>query len=605
MENIEAITPNHLHRIEALELAKSVQQKKKELCSPKKQILQFESQLRIQRDHLRQTGYPESIESRKEMKLKAWFLSEKFDREKKLQQELEMQQHLVVKKREQERRDVEKRWQHEQRLKQEERRGREKHSQEIVMTQQNGGPRLNHLSTLQGRTHSDEIPAPSSTTSAFTRTIPAVGRVSLAPSQFQKIAHLAPRDRKSFGYLGEFENMDALSDPLPAAPTPHHPSDRLQGPGHVHPTVNERKMDNKSNGKQLSPRFQHHVAMSHNRSSNHDQARKRMVAGNRYSLHEAVFESSSQPDVIDPRSSEGVSVPNCLSQPDTEIRHRANSLDKNVGRRVTQLTTAAKLPGKSNSDESVHDFKPSPGQFRKPTFLHQPPTSSRPPAIGKSSNPPRQHGVVPPAQPHSHRNPDSIAPTATTVSPQHPRKSTFHHSYTQHQPHSKGLQSKGRLMQRLKPTQMQAGFGGGENTKLQGFGNRSEVLGGHSSVGATHSSVSDNRHNRPAASGSVSDGHTSKARYPPEPHGSSQNSQSLHVKQSRSVHHHTAHPQPMDFPLTAYPRGRTVTGHPVSSNTAAAQRNPQHSGMTSGRVTHYPRNASRYPAQSFGMGSLV
>ena len=77
LSNIQAVVPNHAHRLECLTRAETILQRKKQLHSPTKaQLREFESQLRIRRDHLRHIEVA-TIEKRREMKLKASYMEER------------------------------------------------------------------------------------------------------------------------------------------------------------------------------------------------------------------------------------------------------------------------------------------------------------------------------------------------------------------------------------------------------------------------------------------------------------------------------------------------------------------------------------------------
>ena len=110
IENIKAITPNHTHRVECLELSETIQQKKKELYSPAtKRIKSFENQLQIQHGHLHHSDVA-TVEDSHLRNIKVLFLEEKKEREKKNEQEFERLMKLDAKKRDQERNQMEELW---------------------------------------------------------------------------------------------------------------------------------------------------------------------------------------------------------------------------------------------------------------------------------------------------------------------------------------------------------------------------------------------------------------------------------------------------------------------------------------------------------------
>ncbi len=133
-------------------------------------LKRFESSLRTQHNHLRSTKYASDIDRRREMKLKADFLAEKFERQKKLAEEIGLQQRVAGQKREQEREklekhwaseqrekreqereELEKRWVSEQREKMEDQRWRQRESQEIVVQHVLSERRIRNSLDLDGQ----------------------------------------------------------------------------------------------------------------------------------------------------------------------------------------------------------------------------------------------------------------------------------------------------------------------------------------------------------------------------------------------------------------------------------------------------------------------
>ncbi len=83
--NIEAVVPNHAHRMESLSAAEKVRDKKKTIHSENKiKIREFESMLRNKKEQLHKAAPNTDIDSRREMKLKALFMQEKYKRDKML-----------------------------------------------------------------------------------------------------------------------------------------------------------------------------------------------------------------------------------------------------------------------------------------------------------------------------------------------------------------------------------------------------------------------------------------------------------------------------------------------------------------------------------------
>lgn len=110
MENIRAVTPNHTHRVESIEMAKCVQHKKKELIQSSERIKQFESQLRIQKNHLhKMDSVMSQHEDRQAKKVIALYLEEKAQREEELAKEMKLERKVAERKRKEERECVKER----------------------------------------------------------------------------------------------------------------------------------------------------------------------------------------------------------------------------------------------------------------------------------------------------------------------------------------------------------------------------------------------------------------------------------------------------------------------------------------------------------------
>ena len=110
MENIKAVTPNHAHRVESIEMAQCVQHKKKELVMKSEGIRHFESQLRVQKDHLHKMEESVAqLDTRREKKMIALYMEEKAQREAELAKEMKWEQKVAEKKRREERERVKER----------------------------------------------------------------------------------------------------------------------------------------------------------------------------------------------------------------------------------------------------------------------------------------------------------------------------------------------------------------------------------------------------------------------------------------------------------------------------------------------------------------
>ncbi len=133
LENIQAVIPNHAHRVECLKRAETIFKKKKALHSPlNAKLKEFEAQLRIQRDHLRHIEVS-TIEKRHQMKLQANFMEERYKMEKEIAKELETERILALQKREQRKKQMEELWKWQQRAKMDNEKTRQKQSIQRVM----------------------------------------------------------------------------------------------------------------------------------------------------------------------------------------------------------------------------------------------------------------------------------------------------------------------------------------------------------------------------------------------------------------------------------------------------------------------------------------
>ena len=103
MENIKAVTSNHMHRMECIEMAECVQRKKRELSREKDDIKQFEAQLKVQKEHLHKMGYASQVQDEQEKKMRALYMEEKKRRKKEMMKELQWENKVAEKKTEEER----------------------------------------------------------------------------------------------------------------------------------------------------------------------------------------------------------------------------------------------------------------------------------------------------------------------------------------------------------------------------------------------------------------------------------------------------------------------------------------------------------------------
>ena len=103
MESIKAVTPNHMHRMECIEMAECVHRKKREMSREKDDIKQFEAQLQVQKEHLHKMGYASQVQGEQEKKTRALYMDEKKRQKKELMRELEWEKKVAEKKKEEER----------------------------------------------------------------------------------------------------------------------------------------------------------------------------------------------------------------------------------------------------------------------------------------------------------------------------------------------------------------------------------------------------------------------------------------------------------------------------------------------------------------------
>ena len=90
-------------------MAECIQRKKKELVTSNAGIKQFESQLRVQKDHLNKMDCMAQLEERQEKKIIALYMGEKVKREEELAKELRWERKVAERKRQEERERVKER----------------------------------------------------------------------------------------------------------------------------------------------------------------------------------------------------------------------------------------------------------------------------------------------------------------------------------------------------------------------------------------------------------------------------------------------------------------------------------------------------------------
>ena len=103
LDSIISISPNHKERVQSLQMAESVQQKRKHELSPSMRALRkFESSLIEQQNKLRPTGRMDIIENQRDWKVKSFYMEEKVQRQKEIEEELKLAEEVKAKKREKE-----------------------------------------------------------------------------------------------------------------------------------------------------------------------------------------------------------------------------------------------------------------------------------------------------------------------------------------------------------------------------------------------------------------------------------------------------------------------------------------------------------------------
>ena len=644
-----------------------MQRRMKQLTSPKRDIKRFERQLQIQRDHLRETHNGSELQKRRDMKLKAFFLSEKFNREKQIAQELERNRKLAERKREQERIATEERWLRGQQSKVLDKKTREIESHKIVLrsilaAQENvaksaapatGPSRFQHKRTgSEGRPglgFGDEYLVP------VADVPPVTGRASLAVPRQRKLSNFAPGERKSIGYLGEFDGLDPFTDPIPH-PIPdanfvHH----RQTSGRSDTTVGGRKPP--SNGSHREPDFQHPRGIQPQRKPRRNQhqapveslilrSKKNNARGNRHSMYE--YDSHSQSDQATSTSSLKAESTASLSIPEPQpeslrLRHHSADAQALLRQAPTKPEVSAiydRLGVDWLNDEKLK--RRQHGSIDSELDRQRPPAASLPPnvnaprlpfrsnssdsvvsvGIGSSELPRRQFqkggldlAQQPPPYQHQRGTVQGQKMAAIQRSqvppspPPRPRVSTFHHSYTQFQP-----QTRGKPQSRPPPPPPQQAQGNQRRTEDQfhAHGTRPDIADNRLPPSSSHpskSAVPDNRHEQAPFNSDTQAVHWTNpmtgvnaarpTKTAPHPHSGIQN-------QTKPPHHHHHPGGAPDQPLTSYPRSYTAS-MANSLRGAPPQHGRGHPPPPSGRVTHYPSPPVARPPRPRGpiVGSLV
>lgn len=85
MQNIAAIIPNHSLRMESLSMAEKLREKRKEIHSDSKhKVREFENLLKAQKQQLRKCVSSRDVENRREMKMKALYMEDRYNNSRRI-----------------------------------------------------------------------------------------------------------------------------------------------------------------------------------------------------------------------------------------------------------------------------------------------------------------------------------------------------------------------------------------------------------------------------------------------------------------------------------------------------------------------------------------
>ena len=626
-----------------------MQRRIKQLTSPKRDIKRFERQLVIQRDHLRNTHNINELERRRDMKLKAFFLKEKFNREKQIADELEWKRKLAQRKREQERIATEERWLREQKSKIQDKKTREKQSHKIVMqsvaaAQENVATSVTVTGPSHKRTGSDGRPGlgyGNENPVFMNGAVPATGRASLAVPRQRKLSNLQPGERKSIGYLGEFENLDPFVDPLPRPNPDANFIRQRHASGLSDTTVGGRKPP--PYGGHWGPRS-HEIQQQGKPRQNQHRApieslilrskRRALVnaSGNRHSMYE--YDTHSQPsDQATSSTSSLLKAESAISLNQLEpepprfrhhsadaqeflrpvpvkyeqspiydrlgvnlldkqkVKHPAyRSMDSNLDKHRELATDpppdAPRLPFRSNSDDSVVSAGIGASEMANRQFQGDSLD------LARKSNPSSsqlRRTTIQGQEIAAHRGRPPSPPARV-------RDSKFHHSYTQFQP-----QTRGKPQSRPQPPPQKMQVNKRTEDQLHAHRNRSDVADNRPlppTSRPSRSAASDNRLEQPSLPTSIRE---TQPFHWTNPVASVNPRPTKSAPQPKPSH---KPPSGAEQPLTSYPRSYNA------SMANSLRSGPPHHGrgrsgipLPSSRVTHYPNtsNSSKKPI----VGSLV
>ena len=556
--------------MECIKMSEFVQKKKKEFSSPKVAVRRFENQLKAQRNSLRPTGNIMEIENRRQMKVKAAFFAEKFEREKRIAEEKERQRKIIEKRRQEERKEIEEKWLREhnervQRRKSTERRLQQAVEQSVLSeggkSESSGEPRSQKRVTLVTK-HSGIVD------DHFDADAPQRPNLT-ASASFRNVPNHPPRDQTSVGYSRDFETYDTL---LPKKGS----TIQRQHSAYV---PRSHLIDN---GAQVSPPRVHRQVQNFGDSQVVLRPKKPVTSTvlNRHGVYEPVESGNhSEGAVAGEHSSR-------LQQGSSHIKQRSLGWQDHTAKTAQHI--------RSSSDDSVFLEDGRQAHYQTVGSHHQNRDALRYWAENKANLAQNRRSMVVSSDWKQSKNVNHIDPTASSitsvaVSPGQ-KRAKFHHTYTQftpHYPHPNKLHS--------PPTKHRTATHGENADKAVASRPTTNI------VDSTRVAFSDHRLARKL----TSDKHTAVSAptqlwHPrPEPQSTWQNQHPPHAHGRNAPHQHI-YSQPEDVPLTSYPRFRVPPGHTPSAGVNSGRAH-HHWVVSSGRLMHYPNHSVR----SSVVGSLV
>lgn len=559
-------------------MSEIVQKKKKEFSSPKVAVKRFENQLKAHRNCLRPTRNILEIENRKEMKLKAAFFAEKFEREKRVAEEKERQRKVIEKKHQEERREIEEKWlrEHNERVKRRmsvERRHQQTVGQSVLSesgkSELSGEPRVQkHVTrvTKNSGTADDHFDKPAD----------APQRTNLAASSsFRNVPNHPPRGQMNVGYSRDFETYDTL------LPKRGSTIQRQQSAYVPRPHLSENQANN---GPQVSPPRVHRHAQSFGDTQVVLRPKKPVTGTvpNRYGVYEPMESGTHSEGAVGGENSRPLPLSH-LQQESSHIKQRSLGWQEHTAKTAQHI--------RSNSDDSVFLEDGRQSHYQTVGSHYQNRDTLRYWTDNKANLEQNRRSMMVSSEwkRSRHVDPTASSITSVAVSPGQ-KRAKFHHTYTQftpNYPHPNKPHS--------PPTKHRTGKHSEEADKAAPSRPTANI------VDSTRVAFSDHRLARKL----TSETHTTLSAptqlwHPhPEPQNTRQNQYPPHPYGRNAPHPHI-YSQPDDVPLTSYPRFRVPPGHAPSAGVNSA-RTHHHWVVSSGRLTHYPNQ----PVRSSVVGSLV